>query len=89
MFVSHLRSRERDVVSPRFFHQRKELLLASCTNCLTSSLLECKVVNAPFAFAPVYTCDVRNNALSRSNGERDVVSPPFSSFASIKSLDLL
>ena len=37
-------------VSPCTFHQCKELLLASCTNCLTSSLLERKVVNTPFAF---------------------------------------
>ena len=44
------RSRERSVASPRFFYQHKELCLATCTNCLTSSLLERQVVNAPFAF---------------------------------------
>ena len=44
------RCRERNVVSPRTFRQSKGLLLASCTNCLMSLLLERKVVNAPFAF---------------------------------------
>ena len=30
--LSRLRSRELDVVAPRFFHRREELRLASCTN---------------------------------------------------------
>ena len=40
--LCHARPRERNVVSPRTLRQRKELLLASCRNCLTSSLLERK-----------------------------------------------
>ena len=32
----HARSRERNIVSPRFFRWRKEILLESCTNCLLS-----------------------------------------------------
>ena len=34
--VSHLRSREQDVIAPRFLHRREELCLASCTNCFSS-----------------------------------------------------
>ena len=39
-----------DSVPEISFHQRKELSLVSCTNCLMSSLLKSKIVNAPFAF---------------------------------------
>ena len=60
--VCPMRSREQNVISPRFFHQRKELLLVSGTNCLMSSLLERKVVNVPFAFLCVSTIDARNHA---------------------------
>ena len=48
--LSPLRSRERNIALPRFLYQCKELCLMTCTNCLMSSLLECKVVNAPFVF---------------------------------------
>ena len=34
--LSPVRSRERNVVLPRFFHRRKEILLASYTNCFSS-----------------------------------------------------
>ena len=44
-----MRSCKRNV-SPYTLHQHKELPLVSCTNCLTSSLLEHEVVNLPFAF---------------------------------------
>ena len=44
------RSREWNVILPHTFCQCKELFLVSCTNCLMSSLLKHKVVNAPFAF---------------------------------------
>ena len=53
--VSLVRSWEQNIILTRFFHQYKELCLASCTDCLTSSLLELKVVNIPFAFLIGFT----------------------------------
>ena len=36
LFLSPARSRERNVISPRFFRQRKEIILAICKNCFSS-----------------------------------------------------
>ena len=43
------RSHEQNLILPQTFCLHKELLV-SCTNCLTSSLPKCKVVNSPFVF---------------------------------------
>ena len=42
MCLSPARSQERNILS-RFFHQRKELFLVSCTNCLQSKMVSRKV----------------------------------------------
>ena len=39
---------EQNIALPYFFDQRKELSLVMCTNCMTSFVLEHKLVNAPF-----------------------------------------
>ena len=59
--VSPVRSWECNVALPHFFHEHKELhvCLVSCTKYLTSSLLECKVANALYAF--LCSLSVRNN----------------------------
>ena len=48
--LSLLRYRERDVVWQRFLHQRTEIFLATCTNCMMSSIQEGELGCALFAF---------------------------------------
>ena len=48
--VTPTRSHKLNVISPRSFHQHKEILAASYTICMMSSLVKRKVMNAPFAF---------------------------------------
>ena len=48
--LSPMRFWEWKVIWPHFFYQHKGLYLVSCTNYLTNSLIQFKVVNAPFTF---------------------------------------
>ena len=53
----HARCWEWNVVSPRFFRQRKEILLASCTNCFSSlydAWFERKSVSTGYALESVH-----------------------------------
>ena len=67
------RSRKRNVVSPCFFRRRKEILLASCTNCFSSLYtvwFERKSVlnlSTGYALEPVHTRYTSQVNLGRMN----------------------
>ena len=57
------KSWEWNIISPHFFPQRKELWLVAWTKCVTSSLLDFKVVwMLHLPFSAVWTYNLRNHA---------------------------